>query len=216
MKKPIGRFHVITNEAIQNRFSHARLAEMAIAGGADLIQLRDKDRSTSELVAAASEVHAVCRASGIPLIINDRADIALAVGADGVHLGRNDLPIAAARSLLGPQAIIGGTASDLEQARQVERDGADYVGFGHIYPTNSKNKTGAATGAATLADVCRALHIPVDANGGIGDHNLAPVLDSGAWGVAVIAAVCAANDPARAAAGVAELIHSRRKFGEDL
>jgi thiamine-phosphate pyrophosphorylase len=211
MKKPIGHFHVITDEAIQNRFSHARLAEMAIAGGADFIQLRDKHRSTGELVAAASEVQAVCRAAGIPLVINDRLDVALAVGADGVHLGRMDLPIAAARGLLGPQAIIGGTASDLEQARQVERDGADYIGFGHIYPTASKNKNEAARGTAPLAQVCRVLDIPVVAIGGIEESNVAPVLDGGAWGVAVIAAVCAADDPERAAAGVAEIIRTRRK-----
>ena len=211
MKKRVGHFHVITDEAVQDRFSHARLARLAIAGGADLIQMREKRRSKNELMAAALEVREVCRAAGVPLIVNDRADIALAVGADGVHLGRKDLPIAAARRMLGPDVIIGYTASTLEEARQAERDGADYIGFGHIYPTGSKTKPGTAVGTAVLAEVCRALTIPVIAIGGIEEANLKPVLDSGAWGVAVIASVCGSRDPQRAAATLAEIVKASRK-----
>ncbi len=211
MKKRVGRFHVITDEVVQHRFSHARLAKLAIAGGADLIQMREKRRSKHELVAAALEVREVCRAAGVPLIVNNRADIALAVGADGVHLGRSDLPIAAARRMLGPDAIIGATASTLEEARQAERDGADYVGFGHIYPTRSKTKPGTAIGTAALAEVCRELNIPVIAVGGIEEANLKPVLDSGAWGVAVIASVCGSRDPQRAAESLAEIFRANKK-----
>ena len=211
MKKRVGHFHVITDETVQGRFTHARLARLAIAGGADLIQLREKRRSKNELVAAALEVREVCRAAGVPLIVNDRADIALAIGADGVHLGRKDLPIAAARRMLGPDVIIGYTASTLEEARQAERDGADYVGFGHIYPTRSKTKPGTATGTAALAEVCRTLNIPVIAIGGIEETNLKPVMDSGAWGVAVIASVCGSRDPQRAAAALAEIVRAGKK-----
>lgn len=211
MKKRVGHFHVITDETVQGRFTHARLARLAIAGGADLIQLREKRRSKNELVAAALEVREVCRAAGVPLIVNDRADIALAIGADGVHLGRKDLPIAAARRMLGPDVIIGYTASTLEEARQAERDGADYVGFGHIYPTRSKTKPGTATGTAALAEVCRTLNIPVIAIGGIEETNLRPVMDSGAWGVAVIASVCGSRDPQRAAAALAEIVRAGKK-----
>ncbi|MFQ5512611.1 MAG: thiamine phosphate synthase [Candidatus Krumholzibacteriia bacterium] len=209
MKKKVGHLHVITDETVQERFTHAQLAELAIAGGADLIQFRDKARGARELLAAAGEVGRVCRAAGVPLVVNDRADIALAVGADGVHLGSTDLPIAAARRLLGPHAIIGGTAADLQGARQAQRDGADYVGFGHVYPTHSKEKPGAAIGTGPLREVCRELGIPVVAIGGIDGRNAGAVLDGGVWGIAVISAVCEADDPERAAAGLAKLVRAR-------
>ena len=141
MKKDVGHLHVITDESIQNRFTHVEIAEAAIAGGTDTIQFRDKSLSTRKLIETAEALRAVCASSGVPLIINDRADIALAVDADGVHLGRGDLPVATARNLLGPDKIVGGTAGTLEEAIEAERAGADYVGFGHIYPTSSKDKS---------------------------------------------------------------------------
>jgi thiamine-phosphate pyrophosphorylase len=213
MKKSVGRLHVLTDESIQNRFSHVELAKFAIAGGADTIQFRDKSRSTRELIETAEALGAVCASKGVSLIINDRADIALAVDADGVHLGRGDLPIRTARSLLGPDKIVGGTASTLEEAIEAERDGADYVGFGHIYPTSSKEKPGEAKGPGSLIEICAALTIPVIAIGGINHANFAPVIDAGAWGIAVIGAVCASKDPEAAAAdlrrGVDEQIRRR-------
>jgi thiamine-phosphate pyrophosphorylase len=199
MIKRIGHLHVLTDETVQNRFSHLELARRAIAGGADTIQLREKRKGAGELVEIAGAVRRVCREADVPFIVNDRVDVALAVDADGVHLGRNDLPIAVARRLLGPGKIIGGTASRIEEAIEAQEEGADYVGFGHIYATKSKQKHGDPKGPAALRPVCSALRIPVVAIGGIEENNLGAVLEAGAWGIAVIASVCAAPDPARAA-----------------
>jgi thiamine-phosphate pyrophosphorylase len=207
--KRVGRLHVITDETIQNRLTHVDIARRAIAGGADTIQLREKHAKTADFLRAADAVRAVCAAHGVPLIINDRADIALAIDADGVHLGRSDLPIRVARDLLGRGKIVGGTAGSLEEALEAERDGADYVGFGHIYPTASKNKTGVATGPESLIGLCRAVSIPVIAIGGIGADNFGPVIDAGAWGIAVIGAVCGIEDSEAAAAALRTGIDAR-------
>ncbi|UCG50674.1 MAG: thiamine phosphate synthase [Candidatus Latescibacterota bacterium] len=215
MKMRIGRLHVLTDTSIQNRFTHVEIARFAIQGGADTIQLREKNKDTGELFEIAREVGRVCREANVPLIINDRADIALATGAAGVHLGRDDLPIAAAREILGPAKIIGGSASTLEEALEAERDGADYVGFGHIYPTSTKSKKGAPRGIETLRAVTRALKIPVIAIGGIDRKNILPVVDAGSWGVAVIAAVCGQTDPRRATGELKIAIDSSRNIQKE-
>jgi thiamine-phosphate pyrophosphorylase len=199
MTKRIGHLHVLTDETVQNRFAHIELAERAIAGGADTIQFREKNKKTKDLLEIASALARLCRARNVPLIINDRVDIALAVDADGVHLGQRDIPVAVARKLLGPGKIVGGTAAALEEAVAAQNDGADYVGFGHIYATASKQKHGAPKGPEALRKVVAGLAIPVIAIGGIDQNNYLPVLEAGAWGFAVIASVCARPDPALAA-----------------
>jgi len=209
MTKNIGHLHVLTDETVQARFTHLEIAEMAIRGGADTIQFREKKRSTKELVELAESLQRLCRARSVPLIIDDRVDIALAVDADGVHLGQRDLPVAAARRLLGPDKIIGGTAATLDEAIAVQNEGADYLGFGHIYATASKEKRGDPKGPGALVEICGALSIPVIAIGGIGQENFLPVLDAGAWGIAVIAAVCAAADPELAARELKRGVDSR-------
>jgi thiamine-phosphate pyrophosphorylase len=211
MSKRIGHLHVLTDETVQDRFSHTELALRAIAGGADTIQFREKRKGAGELVRIAEAIRRVCGDAGVPFIVNDRVDVALAVDADGVHLGRNDLPISAARKLLGPEKIVGGTAATIEEAIEAQDDGADYVGFGHIYLTSSKMKRGDPKGPGALRSVCGALEIPVVAIGGIGEENIAAVLEAGAWGIAVIASVCAAPDPTRAASALRTGIE--RKFG---
>jgi thiamine-phosphate pyrophosphorylase len=213
MKKSVGHFHVITDESIQNRFTHVELARLAIAGGADTIQFRDKSQSTRELIETAEALRVVCASMGVPLIINDRTDIALAVDAAGVHLGRSDLPVHIARGLLGPDKIVGGTAATLEEAIEAQKEGADYVGFGHIYPSSSKDKPGKAKGPGGLIEICATLTIPVIAIGGINIGNFAPVIKAGAYGIAVIGAVCASDNPEAAAAalrsGIDEQIKKR-------
>lgn len=195
----IGRLHVLTDETVQDRFSHLEIARRAIAGGADTIQFREKRKGARELVEIAGAICGVCRAADVPFIVNDRVDVALAVDADGVHLGRGDLPIAVARRLLGRGKIVGGTASTMEEAIEAREEGADYVGFGHIYATASKTKHGDPKGPGALRPICAALGIPVIAIGGIDETNFTAVLEAGAWGIAVIGSVCAAPDPARAA-----------------
>jgi thiamine-phosphate pyrophosphorylase len=189
-----GRLCVITDTVIQNRFTHLELAELACAGGADMIQLRDKSLDDEALTAVAIAIRDVCDRYGARFIVNDRVLVAKAIGA-GVHLGREDGAIDAARALLGADAIIGGTAHDLEQARSVARDGADYIGFGHVFATASKQKKTPPLGTGALRSACAAVSIPVIAIGGITAANLPEVMASGAYGVAVIGAVCGAVDP---------------------
>lgn len=199
MTRRIGHLHVLTDTSIQSRYSHVDLAQLAIDGGADTIQLRDKTRSTGELVEIARGIAALCKPAGVLFVVNDRADIALAAGADGVHLGQNDLPVSAARRILGDGMIIGGSASTLEEALEAQQQGADYVGFGHIYATASKIKEGKPKGPGALRDISKSLHIPVIAIGGIGIENIDEVMSSKPWGVAVIGAVCAQTEPTAAA-----------------
>lgn len=187
---------------MQTRFSHAELARLAIAGGADTIQIRDKRFSYDDLVAATREVLDVCRRAGVPLIVNDSVDAAAETGADGVHLGRHDTPIADARAALGPAAIIGGTAGSLEEAVAVANEGADYVGLGHIFPTGSKEKAGPPLGLEALRAVVEAIRAPVIAIGGITAENARGAAAAGAWGVAVIGAVCGSEAPDIAARAI--------------
>ncbi len=194
--KKIGKLHVITDIVCQDRFSHEALARMAVAGGADAIQFRQKAGSTRELIQAAIAVKQVC--GDVPLIANDRVDVAMAAGADGVHLGQEDFPIERARDLLGESAIIGGTAKTLSQARQCVARGADYIGFGPIYATGSKANAGTVKGLAGLREMVDGIDIPIVAIGGIGLENVGEVMETGAHGIAVISAVCCQPDPAEA------------------
>jgi thiamine-phosphate pyrophosphorylase len=199
----IGRLHVVTDTTVQKRYTHEEMAALAVAGGADVIQLRDKRMHDEEMVVTARRTRARCADAGAILIVNDRAHVAKAARAHGVHLGRGDTPIAEARALLGPAAIIGATAGTLAQALEAQAAGADYVGFGHIFPTPSKRKDTPPVGIERLREVCAALRVPVIAIGGITADNAADVLAAGAWGVAVIGAVCAARDPEAAARALA-------------
>lgn len=207
MKARVGRLHVITDVTVQTRFTHEELAELACAGGADVIQLRDKSLSIESFAGVAHRVADICRRHRVALVVNDRARVALEVEA-GVHVGRGDLSISDARALLGDRAIIGATAGSLEEALEVERKGADYVGFGHVFATSSKVKETPPVGLDTLARVASRVRIPVIAIGGITEGNARDVVAAGAWGIAVIGAVCAADDPRAATARLA------RYFGE--
>jgi thiamine-phosphate pyrophosphorylase len=208
--KSVGRLHVITDTVIQNRLTHAEIADMAIRGGADCIQLRDKNLPQRDLTDVAGDVLRVCRRAGVPLIINDNVEVASAVDADGVHLGRSDKPIAEARSVLGPDKIIGGSAGSVSDLVSVERDGADYAGYGHIFATSSKVKAGEPVGVGKLAEGVRSVGIPVIAIGGITVDNLESVMMAGAWGAAVIGAVCGAEDPRKAAQILSSIIAKTR------
>lgn len=196
--KKIGRLHVLTDEVLQTRFSHLQLAEEAISGGADTIQLRQKAGSTRELIETARQIQAVCRATGVTFIVNDRVDVALAVGADGVHLGQDDFPISLARKILGSDVIIGGSAGSLDEAQRCVMEGADYVGFGPVYETASKDDAGPAAGLDLLSQISRKIDLPVVAIGGITVGNMKNVIEAGAHGIAVISAVCCQDDPKEA------------------
>jgi len=202
--REVGGLHVLTDTVMQDRYSHAMLARLAISGGASTVQYRRKAGSTREMVAEAEAVLTVCRAAGVPLIVNDRVDVAVAAGADGVHLGQEDLPVRHARELLGPGRIIGISGGTLEEARQGARDGADYVGFGPVYATGSKADARSPRGLEALAHVASRIALPVVAIGGIGVETAPEVMAAGARGIAVISAVCCAEDPEAATRALVE------------
>jgi thiamine-phosphate pyrophosphorylase len=199
MTKKIGRLHVLTDTALQARFSHVALTEMAIAGGADTIQFRQKEGSTREMIEIAREMKKRCADAGVMFIVNDRLDVALASESDGVHLGQDDFPIPLARELLGPSRIIGGSAATLEEAEKCVADGADYIGFGPVFPTDSKYDAGPVSGLEILRKAVEDYPLPIVAIGGISAENTPAAIRSGAHGIAVISAVCCQDDPEGAA-----------------
>jgi thiamine-phosphate pyrophosphorylase len=181
--------------------------EEAIAGGVTMVQIREKEASTLEFYRIVCEVKAVTRRR-IPLVVNDRLDIALAAGADGLHIGRSDLPLGEARRLAGNAMFIGVSASTAEEALEAERGGADYIGAGAVYPTGSKADAGEAIGTAGLAGICAAVKIPVVGIGGINAENAPLVVRAGAAGAAVISAILSRDDIRAAAASLkAALLH---------
>ena len=190
--------YVITDAALSRGRSHVQVAAEAIRGGADAIQLRDKSASTRELVEVGFALRQLTREAGVLFIVNDRADVALAVDADGVHVGQDDMPAAIARRLLGPSKIIGVSAATPEEARQAKADGADYLGVGAIYATASKADAGLPTGPGLLGEIKQAVDLPIVAIGGVNVHNAAEAIRAGADGVAVISAVVSAPDIAQA------------------
>lgn len=205
MKKP-GRFHVLTDTQLQARFSHSELVELAIAGGADTIQFRQKTGPTREMILVARQMQALCRKTGVTFIVNDRLDVALAAQADGIHLGQDDFPIPLARKLLGERAVIGGSAGTLEEARKCFLEGVDYIGFGPVFPTTSKEDAGPVSGLELLAQVVKEIPLPIIAIGGITQNNILQVMGTGAYGIAVISAVCCQKDPQQAAESIRGLV----------
>ena len=197
--KPIGRFHVLTDTVLQRKFTHAELARFAIQGGADTIQFRQKEGATLHLIELAQKTAETCKKGKVPFVVNDRIDIALAVGVDGIHLGQTDFPIPLAKRLLSPDVFFGGSALTLEEARKCLDEGCDYIGFGPVFPTDSKLDTGPASGLSLLEQAAGEISIPIIAIGGIHAGNIDQVIKAGAYGIAVISAVCCMPDPAEAA-----------------
>jgi len=167
-----------------------------------MIQFRDKSITTREMLAQAAAVLAICRRHQAPLIINDRVDVALAVGADGVHVGGDDMPVAEARRLLGPDAIIGASADSVEAAAAAVRDGADYLGVGPMFATETKPDAGVPVGPQRITEIKGSVKIAVFGIGGITAANAAEVIAAGADGVAVIAAIAEAEDMIEAARAI--------------
>lgn len=196
---PIGRLHVLTNFHLQQRYSHAELAELAIDGGADTIQFRQKRGFIQEKLHEARRVRDICRRRETPLIIDDHIDIMLAVRADGVHLGQNDFPVDAARDILDDDDyLLGATVTTRAQAQKATDEGADYLGFGPVFPTKSKDDPASVKGLRGLERTCVAVDLPVVAIGGIRSDNIRSTLEAGAHGAAVMSAVVLAADPAAA------------------
>jgi len=176
-------------------------ARAALAGGGEVIQLREKNVSDDVFLAFAAELRELTDEMGKLFIVNDRPDIAAIVGADGVHLGQHDLPIAEARRLLRPGAAVGRTTRSVDQARAAVNEGADYVSIGPIFPSVTKN-AGDALGPDVITDFCRDITVPVIPIGGITAENVSQVVDAGARRVAVCSAVCGQDDPKQAARAI--------------
>ncbi|BBL67207.1 thiamine phosphate synthase [Methanoculleus chikugoensis] len=191
--------YVITDEGIGQGRSHAELAARAVAGGADAIQLRDKTLSGRDLFTAASTIREIASDAGALFIVNDRLDVALAAGADGVHLGESDLPIGEARRLAPPGFIIGASVGSVATAIRAAAEGADYLALSPTFATGSKDDAGPGHGLATLAEIRTAVALPLVAIGGITAKNVADVIAAGADGVAVISAVVGQDDVTAAA-----------------
>jgi thiamine-phosphate pyrophosphorylase len=187
------------------------LLALALAGGSRMIQLREKEWPSGRLLPLAEKLRAACAAAGATFIVNDRVDLALAVGADGVHLGQDDLPARAARPLLRPGMILGISTHSVEQARTAQADGADYVAVGSMFATTSKADF-QLVGPDLMRKLRGEIRVPLVGIGGITPDNVSEVIQAGADGVAVISAVCAAADPKAAAARFLTQIRAARNL----
>ena len=172
--------------------------EQALMGGITLLQLREKDKSTREYMDLAEKVHTLTKKYNVPLIIDDRVDVALAINAEGVHVGQSDMPVSIARKLMGDDKIVGATTKTVEQAVEAYAQGADYLGVGAIYPTTTKVKT-VLTSTETLGNICSAVPIPVNAIGGLNKDNIDVLKGIPIAGICVVSAIMKADDPKQAA-----------------
>ena len=198
MKKLDTSLYFITDSTGFTEEEFLRRTEAALQGGVTFLQIREKDKMTREYLALAQKVHALTRKYKVPLIIDDRLDIAMAIDAEGVHLGQSDMPIDLARKLFGPDKIIGATAKTVPQALEAYEQGADYLGVGAIYPTTTKVKT-ILTSTDTLRDICAAVAIPVNAIGGLNRDNIDILAGIPIGGICVVSAIMKADDPEKAA-----------------
>jgi thiamine-phosphate pyrophosphorylase len=195
--------HLVTDPRLP-RAQLLAVIRTAAENGADWIQVRDPWASARELFDLAQAAVTLCRPRGVRVAVNDRIDVALAVGADGVQLGGRSLPVRVARELVGAFSL-GASVHSIESAVQAEAEGADWITFGHVFPTSS-HPDATPRGVAALAQAVQAVHTPVIAIGGIGTRQVGPVIQAGAAGIAVISAILDASDPARATAALRQAI----------
>ena len=199
------RVYVITTSLPRLGRDHLAIAQAAVRGGASIVQFRDKAMEDAEFTATAARLLEITRPAGVPLIINDRLDIAIAVGAAGVHLGQQDARVQDVRRRLPVNMIVGGSATNLAEALAMSAAGADYLGVGPIFPTGSKADATPPLGLQELAMICRSVRQPVVAIGGITRSNLEQIMKAGAAGAAVIAAVAEAPDMVGATTELADI-----------
>lgn len=198
MSKFNSSLYFITDSTPYSEEEFLHRVEEALAGGATLLQLREKERTTREYLQLAARVHEIALKYQVPLIIDDRVDVALAVGAEGVHVGQSDLPVVDARRLMGPDKIVGATTKTVPQALEAYEQGADYLGVGAIYPTTTKVKT-ILTSTDTLREICEAVPIAVNAIGGLNKDNIDVLEGIPISGICVVSAIMKADDPRQAA-----------------
>ncbi len=203
--------YVLTDAQLSRGRSHREVIESAIRGGATIVQYREKSASTRKMIDEALELRDLCRARGVPFIVNDRVDVALAVDADGVHVGQDDMPASLARKLVGRDKIVGVSAENVEEARTAIADGADYLGVGAIFATATKSDAGEPIGIAGLMKIARMSTVPIVGIAGINASNAASVIRAGAAGIAVVSAVVSADDIERAARELRETVEKAKR-----
>ena len=202
--------YVILDPSFLNGLSEVEAAEALIRGGTRVIQWRDKSRDKGEQLPIVRRINGLCAEAGVVSIVNDHVDLAMASGADGVHLGQRDLPLVEARSLMPEDAVIGVSTATVEEAKRAEGEGASYIAVGSIYPTTSKAVTRPA-GLTTLEAVAGAVSAPVVAIGGINAENVGAVVEVGADSVCVISAVLSAPDIEAAARELSTMIRGSKR-----
>lgn len=199
------RLYAVTDRAWTGKQTLMEQVEAAIRGGATCIQLREKDLDEEHFLAEALEMRKLCTRYGVPFIINDNVEIALAVDADGVHIGQDDMTVPMARKLLGENKIIGTSAHNVIEAVKAKADGADYIGCGAVFGSRTKTDAG-FLGVEGLKEICRQTDLPVVAIGGISRENVPFLADTGVDGIAVVSAILAETDIAAATAGMLKLV----------
>lgn len=203
--------YLVTDRSLSAPRTIEETVRAALPGGVTVVQLREKDCTTREFLLLARRLLAILRPIGVPLIINDRLDVAIAAGADGVHLGQSDLPYREARSMLGPEAIIGLSVETREQAREAEEWDIDYLAASPVFSTPTKTDTASPWGLAGLSSLLKLTRHPLVAIGGINRANAESVLQAGADGIAVVSAICAAPDPGAESRCLREIIERVRQ-----
>ncbi|CQR71024.1 Thiamine-phosphate synthase [Sporomusa ovata DSM 2662] len=197
--------YLVTDRGLLGDKDLAKTVEQAIQGGVTVVQVREKNLSSAEFYQVALVIKGVTEKYGVPLIVNDRADIALAVDAAGLHIGQEDLPVAVARKMLGPDKIIGVSAATLAEALLAQEQGADYLGVGAVFPTNTKDDADSVS-LAELEAIKAKVKIPIVAIGGINGSNIRDVMNTGVDGVAVVSVIVAAADPKAATCKLYQLM----------
>lgn len=206
MTGPDYSLYLVTDRGLAKGRTTLEIVSRAVRGGVSCVQLREKSCSFREFMEEALAVREVLRNHSVPLIINDRVDVALAVGADGVHLGQSDMPCRIARRILPPGSIVGVSAESMTDALEAERDGADYIGVSPVFATPTKTDTAPPLGLEGLRRIRERVGLPLVAIGGLNDSNAAQAIRSGADGVAVVSAIVGAEDPTLAARHLARIV----------
>ena len=199
------KLYLVTDSTGKSDEEFLKALEEAIEGGVTFVQIREKNKTTAEYINLVSKALEVTRKHGVPLIVDDRVDVVLATGADGVHVGREDMPVETARKILGKEKIVGATTKTVEQALAAYKAGADYLGVGAIYPTTTKVKT-VLTSTDTLNDICNAVPIPANAIGGLNKDNLGVLKGIPIAGICVVSAIMKSESPKEAAQGLIKAI----------
>jgi thiamine-phosphate diphosphorylase len=208
--------YLVTDRSLSRGRSTVDIVREAVAGGVTCVQLREKSCSTQEFIEEARKLHHLLQPLGIPLIINDQVEVALAVGAEGVHLGQQDMPIAEARKLGPPNWVIGVSAESLEDAISAEQAGADYIGVSPVFATPTKTDAALPLGLEGLHEIRAAVRVPLVGIGGIHCENVQDVIRAGADGVAVVSAIVAADSPQQAAAALQQEIQRAERPLKDI